>query len=81
MAPRRTSKPEVPRIAYTLDEASQAVGVSKRILWTAIQDGDLTVRYPTSRPVIPADELAAWINSRPTSRETSRAPKTVGGAA
>lgn len=35
----------------------------------AVNDrGDLTVRYPTSRPVVLADELRDWLESQPSER-------------
>ncbi len=57
-------------IAYTLADAAAACGVSERVLRRAIDRGDLSVRYPTARPVILVDELRDWMESRPTHRES-----------
>lgn len=59
------------KLAYTIAEAAEACGVSEPIIRRAIRKGDLVPRYPTSRPVIPADELADWLKTLPTSRDES----------
>lgn len=53
-------------LAYTIADAAAAVGVSDRVIRRAIDKGDLTVRYPTSRPVILADELREWLATLPS---------------
>lgn len=53
-------------LAYTLTEAAQAAGVSKRTLQRALAAGDLTARYPTRRPVVLAEDLRAWLESTPS---------------
>lgn len=52
--------------AYTVQEAAKAYGVSADVIRARIKSGDLAARYPTSRPVIGADELAEWFESLPT---------------
>lgn len=59
------------KIAYTIAEAAAACGVSEPVIRRAIRKGDLVPRFPTSRPVIPADELDDWIKSAPTQRGES----------
>ena len=53
-------------LAYTIADAAAAVGVSDRVIRRAIDKGDLTVRYPTSRPIILADELRDWLATLPS---------------
>lgn len=52
-------------IAYTIPDAAEACGVSETVLKEAITAGDITRRYPTSKPVIEADELREWVKSLP----------------
>lgn len=55
------------RLAYTYDDAARAVGVSVKVIRRAVRAGHLAPVYPTSRPVILADDLADWLRSRPAS--------------
>lgn len=61
----------VERKAYTLPEAAIVCGVGLTVIKEAADRGDLIKRYPSSRPVILADELDAWLKSRPTDRRTA----------
>lgn len=54
------------KIAYSLDEAAARVGCSSRLLRAQIDHNYLLVRYINSKPVIPHEELVAWLNSLPT---------------
>lgn len=54
------------KLAYTLDEAAEACGVSKDVIKRAIARGDLVPVYPTSRPVLLAADLLAWLQSLPS---------------
>jgi hypothetical protein len=54
------------KLAYTLQEAADAVGMKLSALRAIIAKGDLAVKYPNSKPVIPADELKAWLDSLPS---------------
>ena len=54
------------RLAYTISDAAVAVGVSERVIRRALASGDLTAKYVTSRPVILADELRAWVEAAPS---------------
>ena len=56
--------------AYTIQEAAAAYGVSTDVLRAHIKNDNLTVKYPSSKPVIDADELDAWFQALP-----SQAPK------
>ena len=52
-------------LAYTIEDAAAAAGVSKSTLNRAIANGDLIRRYPNRIPVIMASELNAWLESLP----------------
>lgn len=58
-------------IAYTVADAAEAVGVSPDVIRRAIRAGAIEVRYPTARPVIPADSLREWFRGLPTERAAS----------
>ncbi|WP_298229047.1 helix-turn-helix domain-containing protein [Gryllotalpicola sp.] len=53
------------KLAYTLDEAAIASGISKRTIREHIDAGRLVASYPSSRPVILASELERWLESLP----------------
>lgn len=52
--------------AYTVQEAAAAYGVSADVIRAHIRAGSLAARYPTSRPVLGAEELEAWFNALPS---------------
>jgi len=52
--------------AYTVQEAASTYGVSADVIRAHIKAGSLAARYPTSRPVIGADELDNWFNALPS---------------
>lgn len=54
------------KLAYSLPEAAAATGYGETTIKVAIRRGELVVRYANSKPVIPAGELADWLNSLPT---------------
>ena len=56
------------KIAYTVSEAAAACGVSEPVIRRAQAKGDLVYHYPTSRPVILADDLREWIATAPVER-------------
>lgn len=58
--------PEDHKQAYTVQEAGAAYGTSPDVIRAHIKSGNLVARYPSSRPVIGADELKNWFNSLPT---------------
>ncbi|GAA1866204.1 hypothetical protein GCM10009715_11770 [Paeniglutamicibacter psychrophenolicus] len=55
-----------PKKAYTVQEAAATYGVSMDTIRVNIKAGNLVARYPTSRPVIGADELQDWFETLPT---------------
>lgn len=62
--------PAAEQIAYTLDDAAAAVGLSARTLRRAINDSELVAYYVTKArlPRIRRDDLIAWVESHPTDR-------------
>lgn len=55
-----------PKQAYTVQSAAKAYDVSMDTIRAAIKRGDLVAKYPTSRPIIGADEMRAWFDALPT---------------
>jgi len=55
-----------PPLAYTIENAAQATGVSRALLYEALRDKELTARKVHSRTLIERTELARWLQSRPT---------------
>lgn len=53
-------------MAYTVQEAAAAYGVSADVIRAHIKLGKLVARYPTSRPIIGAEELDDWFESLPS---------------
>lgn len=51
--------------AYTVQEAAKTYGVSTDTIRAALKRGDLSAKYPTSRPIIGAKELENWFNALP----------------
>lgn len=59
------------KVSYTLVEAVVATGISERTIRDAIDDGLLVANYcglKSSKPVLRAIQLDAWIASLPTVR-------------
>lgn len=54
------------KAAYTIPQAAEAYGVSHNVIRAHIKAGNLIARYPTSRPVIGAEELDAWFQALPS---------------
>lgn len=53
------------KLAYTIQEAAEACSVSKDTIRRELRVGNITARYPTSRPIIPAEELRDWFEALP----------------
>lgn len=66
-APAHERPPE--KWAFTLKEASAAIGVGKTTLYGAIADGHLVALKMGSRTLIPAESLRAWVASLPRVRQ------------
>lgn len=56
------------KIAVTIPEAVQMIGVGRSTLYGLMKDGKLTARKHGSRTLLLVDELDAFVRSLPTSR-------------
>jgi excisionase family DNA binding protein len=56
------------KLAYTIKEASAALGVSKATIYRTLANGELHAKKLGSRTLIPADEIRRWISSFPSAR-------------
>ncbi len=61
-------EPPPEKLAFTLKEASAAIGVGRTTLYAAIADGRLLALKMGNRTLIPAESLRAWIASLPRAR-------------
>lgn len=61
------------KLAYTLDEAAAASGVSRTTINEALAKGSLVATYPTSRPVILAADLQDWLDTLPNEAPKKKA--------
>jgi len=55
------------RIAYTVDEVVELLGVGRTTLYEAIKAGDLQTKKLGRRTLILAEELDRWVDSLPAS--------------
>lgn len=58
------------KIAYSIEQAAEAVGYSTDTIRRAIRNNDLSVKYANSKPVILASELESWLTSLPSEAPT-----------
>lgn len=56
--------PEVMRLALSLDETAEAVGLSRRKLQQLIAANELPVKRVGRRVVVPIDSLRKWLADR-----------------
>ena len=54
------------KIAFTIEEAAEAVGYSTDTVRKAIRNSDLAVKYYNTKPIILASELQAWAEALPS---------------
>lgn len=54
------------KLAYTFEEAAEAVGYGVRTLKYHAADGTLTVRYANSKGVIRHEDLYDWLENLPS---------------
>jgi excisionase family DNA binding protein len=60
------------RIAYSVEEAAEAVGMSARTIRRAVADGELVQHVVRgSMPRILRGDLEAWIAAAPTERQSA----------
>jgi excisionase family DNA binding protein len=53
-------------LAYPVEEAGDAVGVSRTRIFEAIRNNELTARKAGRATIIEATELRRWLSSLPT---------------
>ncbi|WP_323986258.1 MerR family transcriptional regulator [Microbacterium plantarum] len=53
------------KLAYSIPDLAEAVGLSVSSIRDAIDRGDLRPKYPNRKPIIPAGEAERWIASLP----------------
>jgi hypothetical protein len=56
----------IPRLAYKIEEAPIAAGVSRTRIFEAIRDRELVARKAGKATVILADELLTWLKNLPS---------------
>lgn len=54
------------KLAYTVDAAADAIGVSRGMLYILFRSGDITPRKIGRRTVVARDELARYLKTLPT---------------
>lgn len=52
-------------IAYSVNDAAKAIGISRAGLYTLLGEHKIAGRKIGARTVIPADELRRFVNSQP----------------
>jgi excisionase family DNA binding protein len=60
---------EIQKIAFTIDEAIAAAGVSRRTLYASMAKGELPFAFVAGRRRIAPERLRAWILGEPVSSE------------
>jgi excisionase family DNA binding protein len=80
----RTEPNEIRRIAYLLDEAAAATGLSRRTLERAIARGELPRKKVGTRSIILASDLVSFCGSEHrrllAEALSNRSPFSLGGA-
>jgi excisionase family DNA binding protein len=56
------------KLAYTVDEAGPAIGVSRSTVFEMIRDGEVVAKKVRGRTIIPREELQRIIDEAPSSR-------------
>ena len=56
------------KLAYTVDEAAQAIGVSTTTVWTMIREGEVMAKKVRGRTLVPRDELQRVLDQAPEAR-------------
>lgn len=63
-----TDLPPGSKLAYTVDEAAQALGVGVTTMWTMLREGDVVAKKVRGRTVVPREELVRVIDEAPAAR-------------
>jgi len=50
----------------SISDVAKGLGSSRNVVYAAINDGQLPVRYAGRRALIARDDLVAWLNSLPS---------------
>jgi hypothetical protein len=69
----QTGNPDIPRLAFSPDEAAKSAGVARTRIFQAMADGRLAAKKDGKATIIEVAELARWISSLPT-RGASQEP-------
>ncbi len=56
------------KLAYTVDEAAQALGVGATTMWKMIREGDVVAKKVRGRTVVPREDLQRVIDQAPAAR-------------
>lgn len=56
------------KLAYTVDEAAQALGVGTTTMWKMIREGDVVAKKVRGRTVVPREDLQRVIDQAPAAR-------------
>lgn len=70
-AHQKRRKPDLPpgaKLAYTVDEAGPAIGVSRTTVFEMIRKGEIVAKKVRGRTVISRDELKRVIDEAPEAR-------------
>ena len=61
-------------LSVTFARAAEITGHSVATIRRAVDKGELTARFRTTKPVIEWDELQAWIHTAPTESKKAATP-------
>lgn len=56
---------DISKLAYPIEEAGPAVGVSRTRIFAAVRNNELTVRKAGKSSVIEVSELKRWLHALP----------------
>ncbi|WP_167765258.1 MULTISPECIES: helix-turn-helix domain-containing protein [unclassified Brevundimonas] len=56
------------KLAYTVDEAAQALGLSVATVWAMLKVGEITAKKLRGRTLVPRDELERVLGAAPSAR-------------
>lgn len=65
---RRPELPPGAKLAYTVDEAAAALGLSAATIWAMLKDGELIAKKVRGRTLVPREELERVLAEAPAAR-------------
>ena len=65
---RGTDLPPGAKLAYTVDEAARALGLSVATIWAMLKAGEITAKKLRGRTLVPRDELERVLGAAPGAR-------------